>query len=66
MLPHMQLMDRNPEFAQLINNPQLLQEAMATSANPVRPRRSSCLGLAVNSDMLQSGLSLQHVSLSGD
>ena len=31
----LQLMDRNPEFAQLINNPQLLQDAMAASANPV-------------------------------
>ena len=30
-----QLMDRNPEFAQMVNNPQLLQEAMAASANPV-------------------------------
>lgn len=28
-------MDRNPEFAQVLNNPQQLQEAMQAAANPV-------------------------------
>lgn len=31
----LQLMDRNPEFAQVLNNPQQLQEAMQAAANPV-------------------------------
>ena len=31
----MQLMDRNPEFAQVLNNPQQLQEAMQAASNPV-------------------------------
>lgn len=28
-------MDRNPEFAQVLNNPQQLQEAMQAATNPV-------------------------------
>ena len=31
----LQLMDRNPEFAQVLNNPQQLQEAMQAASNPV-------------------------------
>ncbi len=31
----MQLMERNPEFAQVLNNPQQLQEAMQAASNPV-------------------------------
>ena len=31
----MQLLERNPEFAQVINNPQLLRESMQLAANPV-------------------------------
>ena len=31
----LQLMDRNPEFAQVLNNPQQLQEAMQAATNPV-------------------------------
>lgn len=29
-------MERNPEFAQIMNNPQLLRESMQLAANPVR------------------------------
>ena len=36
-----QLMDRNPEFAQVLNNPQQLQEAMQAATNPVSSRLSS-------------------------
>ena len=31
-----QLMESNPEFAQLLNNPQVLQESLQMAANPVR------------------------------
>ena len=31
----LQLMDRNPEFAQVLNNPQQLQEAIQAASNPV-------------------------------
>ena len=39
----MQLMERNPEFAQLMNNPQLLRETLQASANPVRHENDCCL-----------------------
>lgn len=31
-------MERNPEFAQLINNPQQLRESLQMAANPVSAR----------------------------
>ena len=40
----MQLMERNPEFAQLMNNPQLLRETLQASANPVRAPDQLCVG----------------------
>lgn len=33
---HCQMMERNPDFAQLLNNPQLLRESLQVAANPVR------------------------------
>ena len=30
-------MERNPDFAQMLNNPQLLRESMQLAANPVSP-----------------------------
>ncbi len=34
-----QMMERNPDFAQLLNNPQLLRESLQVASNPVRARR---------------------------
>jgi hypothetical protein len=31
-----QLTERNPEFAQLLNNPEILRESMRVMSNPVR------------------------------
>jgi ubiquilin len=33
-----QLMEANPEFAQVLNNPQVLRESLQMAANPVRAR----------------------------
>ena len=38
-------MNRNPEFAQLLNNPRQLQEAMQAASNPVS---TPCLSTYVN------------------
>jgi hypothetical protein len=32
---HPQLTERNPEFAQLLNNPELMRESMRIMSNPV-------------------------------
>ena len=32
----LQIMERNPEFAQILNDPQLLRESMQLATNPVR------------------------------
>ena len=42
----MQLMDRNPELAQLLNNPSQLQEAMQAASNPVSLKPLSMQRLA--------------------
>ena len=31
-------MNSNPEFAQLLNNPEMLRESLRMATNPVRPR----------------------------
>ena len=35
-----QMMERNPDFAQVLNNPQLLRESMQLASNPVRALRA--------------------------
>lgn len=32
-----QLMESNPEFAQILNNPQMLRESLQVASNPVCP-----------------------------
>ena len=34
--PAPQLIERNPELAQLLNNPEMLRESMRVMSNPVR------------------------------
>lgn len=51
------MMDQHPELAQMMNNPQMLREAMRVAANPVRaghgcaPVRTAYLYLRLASEM---------------
>ena len=37
----MQVLERNPEFNQMLNNPEVLRESMRLAANPVSLRSST-------------------------
>ncbi len=47
-------MDRNPEFAQVLNNPQQLQEAMQAASNPVSAAACCKAPESIGSTLLQN------------
>ena len=38
--PYLQVLERNPEFNQMLNNPEVLRESMRLAANPVSLHRT--------------------------
>ena len=52
-----QMMERNPDFAQMLNNPQLLRESMQLAANPVSP--CSCVQLFLQLSDTAAGTCMQ-------
>lgn len=38
----LQVLDRNPEFGQMLNNPDMLRESMRLAANPVSISSETC------------------------